>query len=198
MLEVILDVETKRAFSEAGGYDPVKLGVSYVGICQRDPTDKSQDQDEFIGFFEDKLVDLWPILEKANRVVGFNIIDFDFPVLSAYYHGDFSSFPIVDILQEVKESLGHRVSLDAIAKETLGIGKSGTGLEALEYFEQGKLDELAKYCLDDVRITRDIYDYGRKHGHLKFKDKWNRITIVAVDFTDKKDESGKVQMSLGV
>jgi DEAD/DEAH box helicase domain-containing protein len=153
MQEVILDLETKKAFVETGGYDPKKLGVSYVGICRRALSD-SRDKDEFLGFFEDELSGLWPVLEQAQRIIGFNIISFDFPVLSSYYHGDFSSFPVLDILKEVKKSVGHRVSLDAISKETLGTQKSGTGLDALYYYEQGKLDELAEYCLADVRITR--------------------------------------------
>jgi DEAD/DEAH box helicase domain-containing protein len=198
MREVILDLETKKAFVETGNYDPKKLGISYVGICRRDISD-SKSQDEFLGFFEDELSGLWPILEQADRIIGFNIVGFDFPVLSTYYHGDFSSFPVLDILEEVKKSTGHRVSLDAIAKETLGVQKSGTGLDALAYYEQGKLDELAEYCLTDVRITRDIYDYGRKLKYLKFLNKWNRVVTVPVDFSYKDEEGGsKVQMSLGV
>lgn len=197
MREVILDVETKKAFAETGVHDPGKLGVSFVGICRRNVSDSNRERGEFLGFFEDELADLWPILEQADRIVGFNIIGFDFPVLSAYYQGDLSSFPVLDILEEVKGNTGHRVSLDAIAKETLGTQKSGSGLDALTYYEQGKLDELAQYCLDDVRITRDVYDYGKKHKHLKFINKWNRVITVPVDFSYKDDEA-RVQMSLGV
>lgn len=197
MREVILDVETKKAFVESGKYDPKKLGVSYVGICRRTMDLEERGSGELSGFFEDQLGDLWPILEQADRVIGFNIAEFDFPVLSAYYHGDISSFPTLDILEEVKKTVGHRISLDALAKETLGVEKSGTGLDALLYYEQGRLEELASYCLSDVRITRDLYDFGRKHQQLKFKDKWNRVMTVPVDFSYKGDRA-KVQMSLGV
>jgi DEAD/DEAH box helicase domain-containing protein len=197
MEEVILDLETQRAFVETGKYDPAKLGVSYVGICKRDISRGVQG--EFLGFFEKELTKLWPYLEQADRIVGFNIIEFDFPVLSYYYHGELSSLPVLDILKEVKKGVGYRVSLDAISKETLGVQKSGTGLDALEYFDKGKLDELAEYCLMDVRITRDVYDYGKKHGHLKFKNKWNRMISAPVDFSYKdEDDNSKVQMSLGV
>jgi|SRR3990170_3332141 len=194
MREVILDVETQRAFVESGKYDARKLGVSYVGICRRTMDSKNRGSGEFSGFFENQLDVLWPVLEQADRIIGFNIIGFDFPVLSAYYHGDISSFPTLDILDEVKKAVGHRVSLDAIAKETLGMQKSGTGLDALAYYEQGKLDELANYCLSDVRITRDVYDFGREHRKLTFKDKWNRVITVPVDFSFKGEV--KVQMSL--
>ena len=91
------------------------------------------------------------------------------------------------------------MSLDVIARETLGVAKSGSGLDALAFYEQGKFDELAKYCLMDVRITRDIYDFGKKHRHLKFKNKWNRVVTVPVEFSLNDEEGGsKVQMSLGV
>ncbi len=197
MIEIFLDVETQKAFSEVDGFDPAQLKVSYVGVCRRDSSSSSAD--EFVGFFEDRLSDLWPILEQSDRIVGFNIVGFDFPVLAPYYHGDFKDLPVLDILDEVKKGVGHRVSLNAIAKETLGVQKSGSGLDALRYFEQGKLDELAKYCLMDVRITRDVYDFGKKERHLKFLNKWNRVISVPVDFSYPDDESGsKVQMSLGV
>lgn len=199
MNEVILDLETQRAFVETGKYDPRKLGVSYVGIFRREGAKTRGGDGEFLGFFEDQLARLWPILEHADRIVGFNIAGFDLPVLSAYYHGDLASLPLLDILEQVKVRSGHRVSLDAIAKETLGRQKSGSGLDALTYYEQGRMDELAKYCLEDVRITRDIYDYGRKHGHLKFVNKWNRVVEVPVDFSFPENGEGKkVQMSLGV
>ena len=199
MYEVILDLETQRAFSETGKYDPRKLGVSYVGICRRQMAAHNRNAGEELGFFENELVELWPILEQADRIIGFNILGFDFPVLSAYYHGDVSSFRILDILEEVKKQAGHRVSLNAIAKETLGRQKSGSGLDALTFYEQGKLDELAKYCLDDVRITRDVYDYGLAHKELKFLNKWNQVISVPVDFSNPStDGIMKVQMTLGV
>jgi DEAD/DEAH box helicase domain-containing protein len=198
MIEVVMDVETKKAFEEVGGYEPKKLGVSFAGICIRD-TDYPE-RDKFIGYFEHELNKLWPELEKASRVIGFNILGFDYPVLSAYYPGDFSKFSTLDILEEVKNKVGHRVSLDAIAKQTIGVQKSGSGLDALKYFEQGKLKELAEYCLMDVRITRDIYDYGKQYRNLRFLNKWNRIVTVEVDFSVKSQESSgsELQMSLGV
>lgn len=196
MYEIILDLETQKAFSETGSYDPKKLGISYVGICRRVVSD-DRDSGEVFGFFEDRLIELWPILEQANRIVGFNLLGFDLPVLSGYYHGNTASFPTLDLLEEIKKHVGHRVSLNAVAKETLGMEKSGSGLDALTYYEQGKLDELAKYCLDDVRITRDVYDHGLEHKSLKFRNKWNRIIEVPVDFSQGESKAD-VQMSLGV
>lgn len=199
MNEVILDVETKKAFSDVGGHNFNKLGVSFVGICEREVDGKKVVSDEFVGFFEDDLSKLWTILEKADRIIGFNIIGFDFPVMQPYYHGDLSLLPVLDILDEIKKAVGHRISLNAVAKETLGDQKSGDGLDAIRYFEEGKLEKLAKYCLDDVQITRDIYLYGQKHGFVKFINKWNRMIEAAVDFSFKDEaSSSEVQMSLGV
>ena len=197
MEEIILDLETKKAFSQINRHNLAQLGISFVGICRRDLSGLSKD--EFRGFYENELSDLWPILEKAERLIGFNIKGFDLPVLAAYYHGDVSSFAVLDILDEVKKQVGYRVSLDKIAGETLGAQKSGSGLDALRFYEQGKLKELADYCLMDVRITRDIHDYGKKHKHLKFKNKWNRLVEVEVDFSLSQNNNGsQVQMSLGV
>jgi len=196
MIEVIIDVETQKAFTEAGGYEPKKLGVSFVGICRRSVDDFGKAEGRLFGFFEKDLHKLWPILEQAGRIVGFNVLGFDLPVLSAYYSGDFSGFPVLDILEEVKRVTQHRVSLNALAKETLDVQKSGTGLDALAFYEQGKFKELEEYCLSDVRITRDLYDFGKEHKQLKFKDKWNRVITVPVNFSFK--EEARVQMSLGV
>lgn len=200
MNEVVFDIETKKAFVEVGKYDPSRLGVSYVGVFvrERDLGENSSQVGELVGFFEDGLAKLWPILEQADRLVGFNIVGFDLPVLQPYYHGSFSDFPVLDILEEVKKEVGHRVSLDAIAKETLGVQKSGSGLDALTFYEQGEFDKLAEYCLGDVKITRDVYDYGLENRKLKFKNKWNRLVEVPVDFSYREDDGSKVQMSLGV
>ncbi len=199
MNEVVLDVETKKAFSKVEKYDPTKLGVSYVGICRRLVENGAVIENKLEGFFEDELAKLWPIIEQADRIIGFNIVGFDFPAMSRYYHGDLSSLPVLDILDAVKQAVGYRVSLDAIAKETIGIGKSGSGLDALKYYAEGRLEELAKYCLDDVRITRDIYLHGLEHGEVSFNNKWNRLVTAKVDFSFKKNDDGSdVQMSLGV
>lgn len=198
MYELILDLETKRAFSETGKYDPRELGVSFVGLCRRQLGLEQRSEGKLLGFFEDRFSELWPILEQARRIVGFNIVGFDFPALSAYYHGNLAVLPVLDILEQVKAGSGHRVSLNAIALASLGRQKVGSGLDALAYYEQGRLEELSRYCLEDVRLTRDVYDYGQEYGHLKFLNKWNRVIQVPVDFSFKDEGETKVQMSLGV
>ncbi len=193
MRHIFLDVETKRTFDDVSGFFPEKLGISFVGIAIRDGmTGKG----EMRGFFENDLPDLWPILETADVVVGFNIDGFDMPTMTNYYSGDIAQIPTLDIMNRIKDSVGHRIGLDAVAKETLGIGKSGDGLDAIKYYQTGQLDKLKDYCLQDVAVTRDVYDYGLAKGQIKFRNRWNRLIECDVDFSFTPDKDNGVQMSL--
>ena len=193
MLQVILDVETKKIFEEVGGFFPGRLGISFVGVCVRE---SSSGPGEILKFFEDDLPKLFPLLEKADVVIGFNNDEFDMQTLVPYYGGDIRSIPTLDLLARIKKSAGHRIGLDAVAKETLGIGKSGDGLDAVKYYKNQQWDELAKYCLQDVAVTRDVYDYGVSKGLVKFRNKWNRLIECPVDFSFTPSKDAGVQMSL--
>ena len=193
MLQLILDLETKKTFEEVGGYFPEKLEVSFVGVCARQG---SSGPGEMLGFFERDFKALFQLLEKADVVIGFNNENFDMPALVPYYSGDMSRIPTLDVMNRIKDSVGHRIGLDAVAQATLGIGKSGDGLDAIKYYKNGDFEALKKYCLQDVAVTRDVYDYGLTKGQIKFHNKWNRLIECKVDFsfTPKKDSG--VQMSL--
>lgn len=193
MKQIILDVETKKTFDQVGGYNPGLLGVSFVGVIERDG---------FLGkgrehrFFEKDLNKLWPLLESADVLVGFNTDGFDLLTLEPYYTGKISELPSLDLLSRIKESVGHRISLNAVATETLGTEKSGSGLDAIRYYAEGELDKLADYCMKDVEITRDVYDHGREKGFLKFLNKWNDLVEAKVDFSFELEKPG-TQMTLG-
>jgi DEAD/DEAH box helicase domain-containing protein len=193
MLQLILDLETKKTFEEVGGYFPEKLEVSFVGVCARQG---SSGPGEMLGFFERDFKALFQLLEKADVVIGFNNENFDMPALVPYYSGDMSRIPTLDVMNRIKDSVGHRIGLDAVAQATLGIGKSGDGLDAIKYYKNGDFEALKKYCLQDVAVTRDVYDYGLTKGQIKYHNKWNRLIECKVDFsfTPKKDSG--VQMSL--
>lgn len=189
---VVFDVETKKAFDEVGGFYPEKLGVSVSGVWYGEEGSAGT----LRGFREDEFGEMFKIFEAADRIVGFNSIDFDMAALKPYYLGDLLKLPNLDILQEVEKKVGHRVKLDAIAKETLGVQKGGNGLDAITYYHEGSWDKLVKYCLEDVEITRDLYLHVVKHGELKFKNKWNELVTVALDFNvGEKNEKG-VQVTL--
>lgn len=196
MKQIFLDVETKNTFDEVGGYFPEKLAASFVGVIERDgfpgETGTVEVRHEL---FEKDFNQIPTILERADLIVGFNSIGFDLPVIKAFYPGDIAKLPQLDLLEVIKNEAGHRVSLDAVAKETLGTQKIGHGLDAISYYQKGELDKLAAYCMKDVEITRDIYDYGREHGHVKFLNKWNNLIRLEVDFSLKNPGLG-LQMTL--
>jgi DEAD/DEAH box helicase domain-containing protein len=162
--EVVLDIETQNTFQDVGAYNPTLLKVSYVGCY-------FYETDTFEGFFEQDLPKLWPRLERADRVIGYNLIGFDYPCLQTYYTGDIMRLPTVDLLAEIDKRLGFRIKLDDVAQATLGVGKSGHGLMAVEYWRNGELDKLAEYCLQDVRITRDVYEYALQNGFVSFNNR---------------------------
>ncbi len=193
MLEVILDVETKQSFDDVGGYFPEKLGISFVGLCLRENGDK---KGQFLSFFEKDLKKLFPLLERADVVIGFNLDNFDMPTLIPYYQADIKKIPTLDLLTRIKDSVGHRIALDAVAQETLGSGKIGDGLDAIRYYQIGDLKALEKYCLEDVKVTRDVYDYGLRNGEVKFRNKWNRLIKAPVDFSFVAKKASGTQMSL--
>ncbi len=188
---LVFDVETKKAFDEVGGYYPEKLGVSIIGTYWRD-----ENGEEYVGYMEGNFSPFWRKLETADLVVGFNIISFDYETLKPYYTGSFKQFPSLDIMLEMEKHLGHRVSLDAVAKETLGEQKNGHGLDAIRYYHDGDWESLEKYCLQDVKVTKDIYDYGVANKVLRFKNKWNNIVEVPVIFDRGGEEVKTVQTTL--
>lgn len=189
---VVFDVETKKSFDEVGGYHPEKLGVSVSGVWygEEDSTGTLR------GFREEEFSEMFKIFESAERIVGFNSIDFDMAALKPYYLGDLLKFPNFDILQEVERQVGYRVKLDALAVETLGVQKGGSGLDALSYFHDGEWEKLTKYCLEDVIITRDLYLYGVRNKELRFKNKWNELVNVRVDFSYVPKKESGVQVTL--
>lgn len=178
--DYVIDLETKYSFDEVGGRDRfADLGVSYIGLY-------SYRDDKLFGFRENELSRMDDILKEADRVIGFNIINFDLPVLQPHVATDLSKIPVLDIFDDVTTFLGHRIGLGALAKATLGDDKLGHGLDSLKWYREGNWEQLEKYCLQDVRLTRDLYEFGKKHGHLLFDSlvdgrrvavpvKWNTV-----------------------
>ncbi len=193
MLQVILDVETKQTFEDVGGYFPERLGISFVGVCVRS---NFSEPGEFQSYFEQDIPKLIPLLERADVITGFNIDGFDMPTFTNYYTGDIHKFPTLDLMVRIKDSVGHRIGLDAVAQETLGQGKTGDGLDAIKYFKAKDWEKLEKYCLQDVKVTRDIWDFGYKNGLVKFRNKWNRLIECPVDFGFSAKKDAGVQMAL--
>lgn len=165
---VVLDLETKHTFREFD--DPKKLGITVVAIY-----DYKDERGKI--FMEDELAKLFPILENSSYVVGFNSNSFDLQVLQAYYPGKVENLSSFDILDDIKEKLGKRLSLNDILSATLDKKKTGHGLMAIEYYKEGRWDELKKYCLEDAMLTKEIFEYGAKHGEINYLNSRGKATI---------------------
>lgn len=175
--KIVLDLETQKSFEDVGGFGKNHLlKVSVCGVY-------SYREDKYYCFAENEMRQLEDMLSRADEIIGFNIINFDFVVLQPYLNFKLATAPALDILTEVEKIIGHRVKLDNLAQTTLGVGKSGDGLQALKFWKEGKIEELKKYCLDDVRITKEIYDYAQKNGTLKYKDYFD-IKEIGVKFSE--------------
>jgi len=128
----------------------------------------------------------YDLLEEADALVHYNGNRFDVPALTPYVNFPLTKLPHLDIMAKVKDVFGRRISLDAIAKETLVREKTDSGLNAVYYWQKGdkeSLEKLKKYCEADVLITRDIYNYVLKENYLLFKDRWNTLRKVELDFS---------------
>ncbi len=173
--EVVFDIETQNTFAEVDN-DFKKLRVSVVSLYRTDTN-------EYQSFTEAELGQLWPIFEKADRIIGYNSAHFDLPVLNNYYPGDLLTFPHLDLMAAVKDSIGIRLKLNDLAIATLDdVQKSADGLQAIRWWKEGKIDEIKKYCEQDVRITKEIYDFGRTNNQLFYKTLNGEIVPFAVNF----------------
>ncbi|MDP3726039.1 MAG: ribonuclease H-like domain-containing protein [bacterium] len=184
MRKIVLDLETKNIFADVGKNDPVLLDVSLVGIYD-------SETNLYSSYLQEEFPLLWPLIERADILIGFNSDYFDIPLLNKYYPGDLTKIPSIDLLTEIKKALGHRVKLDSVAEATLEKKKSGHGLQAVEWWKKGDIENLRKYCLDDVKITKELYDYALAHGSLKYKD-WSNIREIKLDTSlwEKTDKAG--------
>jgi len=189
--EVIFDIETKRLFSEVEGNAPHLLGVSIVGAYIRQVDEHQHEiSGEMRSFWEEDLGELWTLMTQATRIIGFNTIKFDIPVLIPYAPEHFAKLPHFDIMQHVRSKLGHSLSLATLGKYTLGRDKTDVGTNAVIYWNQHDEESLKKlkdYCEADVALTRDLYDYGVANRHLKYIDNWNNVSSFSVDFSYPKE-----------
>lgn len=171
---VFFDVETQRTFDEVGGRRNIrKLGLSAAVTY-------STVSGTFHHYTEEAVDDLIAELKAADRVVGFNVLGFDYEVLRAYTDDPLDDIPTVDMLDHIYRRLGFRVSLDNLASTTLKAAKSADGLQAVRWYKEGRIQEILDYCQQDVEVTRQLYNYGRRHKHVRFRDRNHRSQMVSV------------------
>jgi len=166
---VYFDLETQRTANDVGGWDKKhEMGMS-VGVTYS-PADG-----QYEIFPESRVQDLINRLKRADLVVGYNILRFDYEVLMAYTVLDLpDQLRSLDLLIDIEKSAGHRLKLEDVAQGTLGVGKIADGLDAIRWWREGKVLQIAEYCCFDVKVTRLVHEYGAANKELFFSDRFGR------------------------
>ena len=166
---VYFDLETQRTANDVGGWDKKHEMKMSVGVTF------SSAENKYEIFPESRVDDLIKRLQRADLVVGYNVVRFDYEVLMGY---TVLSLPeqlrTLDLLVDIEKSAGHRLKLEDIAQGTLGVGKIAEGLDAIRWWREGRVMEVAEYCCFDVKVTKLVHEYGAAHKELFFSDRFGR------------------------
>jgi hypothetical protein len=169
---VYLDLETQKSADEVGGWGQIGRMRMSVGVTY------STARGGYRIYREEQAGDLVSELLRADLVVGFNHVRFDYEVLHGYTALDLRQIPSLDLLVELERTLDHRLSLDALAEATLGVRKTAEGMQAIHWFKEGKLLEIAEYCCYDVKITRLLHEFGAARRQLFYRNRFgNKLSV---------------------
>jgi hypothetical protein len=170
------DLETQKSADEVGGWDKIsRMGMS-VAVTY------STAQEAYRIYGEKQVDELIRDLQRADLVVGFNNLRFDYEVLHAYTPLDLRQLPTLDMLVELQNKLQHRLSLDSIATATFGVEKTAEGMQAIEWFKAGRLLDIAEYCCYDVKLTKLVHEYGARHRQLHYRNRFGKKLTVPVSW----------------
>ena len=173
---VYFDLETQRSAEEVGGWNNIsQMGMS-VGVTY------NTTRGEYKIYGEKHVNDLLHELQRADLIVGFNNLRFDYEVLHGYTPLDLRQLPTLDMMVDLQAKLQHRLSLDSIATATFGVEKTAEGLQAIEWFKEGKMLEIAEYCCYDVKITRLVHEFGMQNRQLHYTNRFGKKLSVAVSW----------------
>ena len=162
---LVFDIETQNFFTDpdVGWNNFSRLKISVVGVY-------SYNRDKYFCFEEDEVEDLAELFRAAKTIVGFSMNRYDIPVLNLYFKKLKSAGPEldlwhknrVDLLDVIEVRTGHRISLSRLAEANLGVKKDRHGSEAIQLYKNGQMKELKEYCLQDVKLTKELYDMYRE------------------------------------
>lgn len=166
---VYFDLETQRSAQDVGGWRNIpKMGLAIASTY-------NTREGAYHIYTEQEVDALIQELRRADCVVGFNIVHFDYAVLAPYSLFDFSQVPTLDLLLSIEKTLGYRLSLDSVAEASLGINKTADGMESLRWWKQGKVREVAEYCCYDVKTTRLVHEFGVQEGKVYYVDSRTKL-----------------------
>ena len=171
---VYFDLETQKSAEEVGGWDKISLMRLSVAVTYNTA------QGAYRIYGEKQVDDLIKELQRADLVVGFNNLRFDYEVLHGYTTLDLRQLPTLDMLIALQNTLQHRLSLDAIVTATFGVEKTAEGMQAIKWFREGRLLEIAEYCCYDVKLTKLVHEYGVQNRQLHYNNKFGKRMTVPV------------------
>ncbi|NJK90893.1 MAG: helicase [Blastochloris sp.] len=166
---VYFDLETQKSAQEVGGWGNIRDMKLAIGVTY------STALGGYSIYHEKDVADLIKELQRADLVVGFNILRFDYTVLEPYACFDFSQVPSLDLMVSIEEKIGHRIGLDAVAEASLGINKTADGMEALKWWKEGRLMDIAEYCCYDVKATKMVHEFGAQEGRVFFQSNKTKL-----------------------
>lgn len=179
---LVFDIETQKSFDEVGGRDNLHLlGISVLAVY-------SYNHNKSFVFDENNITQFQKILDGAETLIGFNSNGFDVPILK-YNNFDLGNIYSLDLMDEVKSGAGFRISLDNIASATLGINKIADGLQAIRWYKEGNIADIKKYCVSDVSITREVYEYGKKNNHIFFVNREKAKIAIPVNWSKERPKN---------
>jgi len=191
---LVFDVETQRLSDELpGGWNDLhEMGVACCVAY-------SPDEDRFwvFGDTDEDESRLRELLLGAERLTGFNIWGFDIPVVFRCSRQEWLGAKkpphvvelqrvlrpkVDDLLRRIRIGLGEDPDapgpkqkgwkLDDVARATLGgPGKTGNGVQAVEFYKQGRWADLVGYCLNDTSLTSDLSYFAERYGYLRNEER---------------------------
>ena len=171
---VYFDLETQKSAADVGGWNHKADMLMSVGVSF------STGDGQYRIYDEAKVQELITQLRRADLVIGFNLINFDYDVLTHYTVFDFHEVPTLDLMKELEATLGHRLSLESLAVPTLGAPKVADGLTALKWWKEGRILEIAEYCCFDVKITKELHEFGQARSEVFYIDRLGQKRSVKV------------------
>ncbi|NJD77949.1 MAG: hypothetical protein FIB08_12795 [Candidatus Methanoperedens sp.] len=175
------DIETKKTAEEVGGWNNIhKMGVACLVVLN------SQDSIYHLFSTDDipgtesldcaiKLFD--KALDEGQFINGYNILDFDFPVLEhelgvRNLTKKYSPV-IIDPMQHILKQLGFRIKLQELAQFNFNESKMMDGRDAPIEWRKGNYKKVIDYCKKDVELEYKLYAKGKQDGTLLYKDKFS-------------------------
>jgi DEAD/DEAH box helicase domain-containing protein len=152
----------------AGWSDHKGMGIAVLGVY-----DYVRDCARV--FCKDNLSEFAELITKHDVLIGFNNLRFDNPILLAN-NVPINNVPCYDLFIEIQRGLeldfndprqrraGY--SLQAVAYANFRLSKSGSGAEAPQAWQRGRIGSVIDYCLFDVYLTKRLIDRIIRAGAL--------------------------------